>query len=570
MNGVSDQERQSVMSSGEIQSSQWARSKRLMVSLPIFIILLGILVSVSNLTASSWNYEPTGQTIETLASDTSVTFDNPSGKTLAEQGDYEVTQRYVTIDAKQPSTGEIQHIKVLIREPKGAGNSRPGVVFMHGAGYGTCDNSFGDMALALSSAGFVTAVPDKPVWSTNDATRDYPGSAAIYDQVINMLRDFDNVDASNVGIYATSESTWISSYLLGRDPDVAFQVLLSPMVYSPRYSLGFLAAQDFALVGAHDGYQSIVRRAFNIDAELFGLTNLDLDTLNPQAYSIPTLVAYGTKDVMTAQVEGTEKIIDMAHKAGNWDVTVRTYPIANHVLRLGDESNNGTPFADAYVDDVISWAVGTTQGLEQTSERVAGTNLYQSIAVPSELRANSGLTIYLVVLHASMVLLLLVIGVLWLIVFVRKIWARAHRRRYVLGLRPVFKNALITLAVATMATFVLFGAGLGEVVMGVVKLAWGGAPAANPGMMYWSWPVIQMVCVVVVWAWSRVFMRLIEEATNRGLAQWPPRKGVIVAIVSGRQPVLASTRFGRVMFWITAVTMLYVLLVFAFWGLFIY
>ena len=541
-----------------------------MVSLPIFIILLGILVSVSNLTASSWNYEPTGQTIETLASDTSVTFDNPSGKTLAEQGDYEVTQRYVTIDAKQPSTGEIQHIKVLIREPKGAGNSRPGVVFMHGAGYGTCDNSFGDMALALSSAGFVTAVPDKPVWSTNDATRDYPGSAAIYDQVINMLRDFDNVDASNVGIYATSESTWISSYLLGRDPDVAFQVLLSPMVYSPRYSLGFLAAQDFALVGAHDGYQSIVRRAFNIDAELFGLTNLDLDTLNPQAYSIPTLVAYGTKDVMTAQVEGTEKIIDMAHKAGNWDVTVRTYPIANHVLRLGDESNNGTPFADAYVDDVISWAVGTTQGLEQTSERVAGTNLYQSIAVPSELRANSGLTIYLVVLHASMVLLLLVIGVLWLIVFVRKIWARAHRRRYVLGLRPVFKNALITLAVATMATFVLLGAGLGEVVMGVVKLAWGGAPAENPGMMYWSWPVIQMVCVVVVWAWSRVFMRLIEEATNRGLAQWPPRTGVIGAIVSGRQPVLASTRFGRVMFWITAVTMLYVLLVFAFWGLFIY
>ena len=564
MNGVSDQERQPVMSSGEFQSSQWTRSKRLMVSLPIFIILLGILVSVSNLTASSWNYEPTGQTIETLASDTSVTFDNPSGKTLAEQGDYEVTQRYVTIDAKQPSTGEIQHIKVLIREPKGAGNSRPGVVFMHGAGYGTCDNSFGDMALALSSAGFVTAVPDKPVWSTNDATRDYPGSAAIYDQVINMLRDFDNVDASNVGIYATSESTWISSYLLGRDPDVAFQVLLSPMVYSPRYSLGFLAAQDFALVGAHDGYQSIVRRAFNIDAELFGLTNLDLDTLNPQAYSIPTLVAYGTKDVMTAQVEGTEKIIDMAHKAGNWDVTVRTYPIANHVLRLGDEANNGTPFADAYVDDVISWAVGTTQGLEQTSERVAGTNLYQSIAVPSELRANSGLTIYLVVLHASMVLLLLVIGVLWLIVFVRKIWARAHRRRYVLGLRPVFKNALITLAVATMATFVLFGAGLGEVVMGVVKLAWGGAPAANPGMMYWSWPVIQMVCVVVVWAWSRVFMRLIEEATNRGLAQWPPRKGVIGAIVS------ASTRFGRVMFWITAVTMLYVLLVFAFWGLFIY
>ena len=107
-----------------------------MVSLPIFIILLGILVSVSNLTASSWEYEPTGQTIETLSSDTAVTFDNPSGKTLAKRGDYEVTQRYVTIEAKQPSTGEIQQVKVLIREPKDAGNNRPGVVFMHGAGYG--------------------------------------------------------------------------------------------------------------------------------------------------------------------------------------------------------------------------------------------------------------------------------------------------------------------------------------------------------------------------------------------------------------------------------------------------
>jgi len=69
------------------------------------------------------------------------------------------------------------------------------------------------------------------VWSTNDATRDYPGSAAIYDQVITYLRSLDNVSETKVGIYATSESTWISSYLLQQDHDVAFQVLLSPMVY---------------------------------------------------------------------------------------------------------------------------------------------------------------------------------------------------------------------------------------------------------------------------------------------------------------------------------------------------
>lgn len=96
-----------------------------MVNLPIFIMLLGILVSVANLTASTWNYEPTEQTIETLDANTAVTFANPSGEKLAKKGDYEVAKRYVTIKAKRPSTGEIQNIKVLIRKPKGLGTDVP-------------------------------------------------------------------------------------------------------------------------------------------------------------------------------------------------------------------------------------------------------------------------------------------------------------------------------------------------------------------------------------------------------------------------------------------------------------
>lgn len=89
-------------------------------------------------------------------------------------------------------------------------------------------------------------------------------------------------------------------------------------------------------------------------------------------------------------------------------------------------------------------------------------------------------------------------------------------------------------------------------------------------MMYWSWPVIQVVCTLVVWAWSRVFTRLIEVAQTRGIAQIPPRKGAINDVVSGREPVLASTRLARVLFWVTAFAMFHVLLFFAFWGLFLY
>lgn len=570
-----------------------------MVSLPIFIILIGVLVSISNLTTVPWNIEPTGQSMATLTDDTEVTFDNPSGETLPAKGTYEVTERYITLNMTsdgnltkesgargKANADGVQAIKVLIREPQNASGKRPGVVFMHGAGYGTCDNSFGDVASGMASAGFVTAVLDKPVWNTTDINRDYPASAKAYDQVIEYLRDQSDVDEAKVGIYATSESTWISSYLLEDDPDVAFQILLSPMVFSPRQSLGFFVTQDFTLVGANEGYQSIVQRVFSADTGLFGLNNFDLATLKPAAYAVPTYVAYGSKDVMTAQVDGVRAILYNAHKADNWNVTVRSYPVANHVLRLGDESEAGTPFADAYVDDLIDWAVGTSAGLTQTSEKVAGANLYQSIGLPGALKARRVGTIYGVILHVTVVLLLLASIVLELVALGRKIAADARWRRekreakragmliperpVVLGFAHGFGNALLTLTLTTLATLLIFFAGLGQVIMGVVKLAWGSAPTETPGVMYWSWPVIQVVSVLVLWAWSRVFMHLIEVASVRGLIQIPPRRESVRDIVTGADPVLASTRLGRILFWLVAFTMLYILLVFAFWGLFIY
>lgn len=570
-----------------------------MVSLPIFIILIGVLVSISNLTTVPWNIEPTGQSMATLTDDTEVTFDNPSGETLPAKGTYAVTERYITLNMTgdgnltkesgargKANADGVQAIKVLIREPQNASGKRPGVVFMHGAGYGTCDNSFGDVASGMASAGFVTAVLDKPVWNTTDINRDYPASAKAYDQVIEYLRDQSDVDEAKVGIYATSESTWISSYLLEDDPDIAFQILLSPMVFSPRQSLGFFVTQDFTLVGANEGYQSIVQRVFSADTGLFGLNNFDLATLKPAAYAVPTYVAYGSKDVMTAQVDGVRAILYNAHKADNWNVTVRSYPVANHVLRLGDESEAGTPFADAYVDDLIDWAVGTSAGLTQTSEKVAGTNLYQSIGLPGALKARRVGTIYGVILHVTVVLLLLASIVLALVALGRKIAADARWRRekreakhagmlipgrpVVLGFAHGFGNALLTLTLTTLATLLIFFAGLGQVIMGVVKLAWGSAPTETPGVMYWSWPVIQVVSVLVLWAWSRVFMHLIEVASVRGLIQIPPRRESVRDIVTGADPVLASTRLGRILFWLVAFTMLYILLVFAFWGLFIY
>ncbi|NMN01849.1 esterase [Bifidobacterium sp. DSM 109963] len=605
--------------------SQWSAGRRLAVSLPIFIVMVGLLVSISNLTTVPWDNNPTGQTIETLTSDTAVTFaadetkgvsaDTAGNAALDQAGTYEVSKRAVVLEVARDGTlvgsphevavdengdvsqqtpdnstdtgsgtgdsdGVTQHITVLIREPVGAQGKHPGMVFLHGAGYGTAYNSFGDVAETLASAGFVTAVPDKPVWNTSDVTRDYPASARAYDAVVGLLRDSGNVDADKVGLYATSESSWIAQYVVDSDRRIAFQVLLSPMVFTPRQSLGFFVSQDFALVGANEGYQSIVRRVFNSDAALVGLHNFDLDLPETTAYRVPTLVAYGSKDVMTAQVEGAKRILTKAHEAGNWDVTIRSYPIANHVLRLGDESQSGTQFADDYLKDLTAWASGTALGLQQTSERVAGSTIYQSIAVPDELRPRTAMTAYGLILHVDTVLLLVITAVMWLVALGRRVrWRWGGRSRGASGRRsgndPLgfthgFGNALVTLSITTLATLLLFGAGLAQVILAVMRLDWGAAPDEEPGMIWWSWPVIQVVCTVVVWAWSRVFARLIEVAVDRGILAWPPRAGAIRSVVSGSKPVLASTRFARVLFWLTFAAMLHVLFVFAFWGLFIY
>jgi len=547
----------------------------LRTSLPIFIMLLGLLVTISNLSNISWRNEPLGQTMESLSSDTSVSFDNPAGVSLPTRGAYEVEVLEDDMTVTRASTGEREDLHLVVRMPKGVDGKIPGVVFMHGAGYGLAKDWFIDVGDDLASAGFATIVIDKPVWSTNDLTRDYPASADAYEQAAEYLRALPNVDADKIGIYATSESTWISAFLLERDPRIAFQILVSPMVDTPRHELGFLAAQDFALVGAHPGYQSIVRRVFSTDLAIFGLTNFDINTNLPRAYAVPTFVAYGSKDVMTAQVEGAADIFERAHAAGNWDVTVRSYPVANHVLRIGDEEDGDTKLADHFEDDMVDWAVGKVRGLTQTDVKVAGTDIYQSIAVPKDLYAHRTLTVYMVAVHALAIVLLLAAAVIGLIALIRKI-RYAIRRRHgpALGFINGFGGILAVLTLTTLGTLYLFGSGIAQVVMQIVSLIWGAAPN-SPDMVYWSWPVIQTVTTLVVWAWSRVLARLIEVASALGYTSMGPRR-LIRQIRSGEftrrihKPLIATTRLGRVQFWVTASAMFAVLLVFAFWGMFIY
>ena len=216
-----------------------------------------------------------------------------------------------------------------------------------------------------------------------------------------------------------------------------------------------------------------------------------------------------------------------------------------------------------------AWVGGTVAGLTPTGERVAGAPIRQSSAVPT-LHAQRVATVYGVILHILTVLLLVASGVAAAVALGVRLRQGIRRRRPVFGFSHGFGRALALLVMMTALTLLLFAAAMGRIVMSVVDLAWGGSPAHDPGIMYWSWPVAQVACTLVVWEWSSVLVRLIEVASVRGILQLPPRKGAVREIVTGEQPVLASRRLGRVTFWLAGASMFAILLVFAFWGLFSY
>lgn len=122
----------------------------------------------------------------------------------------------------------------------------------------------------------------------------------------------------------------------------------------------------------------------------------------------------------------------MCERAGNPDVVIRSYRGGNHVLRPGDLTALGTPYAGNYVNDLIDWIGGTLAGLDPICEQVAGAPIRQSSAVPT-LRAQRVATIYGVVLHILTLVLLIASAAVALVGATRRIRQGLRRKEPVFG-----------------------------------------------------------------------------------------------------------------------------------------
>lgn len=316
------------------------------------ILLFGFIGTVAG---PGWNPHPLNQDLVVEVEDTSIGGDVATDPV----GTYVTTSEVVEVPLNGTS------VRATIRRPVDAPGLRPGVVFMHGAGTATHDGFF-QITQALASAGVVSVVPDKRMDTYTTRSRDYEAMAGDYLRSWELLTEQPDVDPARVGIYAESEGAFVAPVAAVTQPDVAFLILVSAPIVTPREQAAFATDTYLRNLGAPEQLLRAVPRLVGSEIPGGGFVYADFD---PRPYqqqlTQPVLVIYGTEDDSMPTVQGPMIVIADMAQAGNEDYTVRYFAGANHGMRIDGALAPGFPDATA------RWV----QGLPETADahpRIAG------------------------------------------------------------------------------------------------------------------------------------------------------------------------------------------------------
>ncbi len=270
----------------------------------------------------------------------------------------------------------------------------PGVVWAHGSGgIGRGSETYVREPYRLALAGVASIVYDKRgvgasagdyrTASFDDLARDAVAARA-------ALANIDGVDPARIGIGGISQAaSWIAPMACSFDPDFAFVLALSATTDTPpvqhRYVVrrrleraGFgpdVVERALALHARIDTWQRDGGDASELEAELrsaaderwFAVALLDapplqplVDTVrawmwvDPEPYfrelELPVFACWGTRDDITDPVRGPRVLEELLGER----VTLRTYPNADHELRLVDLPPPA-PVAPGLHGDLVAW-----------------------------------------------------------------------------------------------------------------------------------------------------------------------------------------------------------------------
>lgn len=326
-----------------------------------------------------WSVQPLSSHITVSDPDTAIQAKNIRTASI---GTYQVKETRITV----PIT-DGQEAHAIVREPVGAPDNHAACIFLHGAGTGKAEEVYADISGALASSGMTTLVQDKRLDNYTALHRDYEKSAQDYMAGIDVLKHWDGVDATKVGLYAESEGTWIASLVAEQEPDLAFAALISAPVYSARKQMAMAATEYLHIIGAPNDVLQLIPRITSLKFGIFDLNYADFNAREfRNAYTMPLLITYGTLDPSMPIEQGALQLLEDAQSVGNSNAVVRYYP-TNHQMRTGSSlSVPGLPLAEHYTRDLASWMNAVAAGAsaeDWTTPMIAGSQPYQEYAVPS-------------------------------------------------------------------------------------------------------------------------------------------------------------------------------------------
>ncbi len=442
----------------------------------ISVLLLGLWGTWAG---PGWNPQPMSNLVIPETSDTTVDslVDTPRiGTYEVSSSDHELTL----------TTGNT--ITVRLWEPEGVTGERPGVVLLHGTGTSK-HNSFSFHARWLSSAGIVTAVPDKPLEHYTVTSRDYGELASAYNEVADWLRDQDSVYERSVGYYGESEGALISPIAVVDDVDSHFLVLASDPVIPIREQGALAAVAYLQAIGAPEQlYQAIPRLISGATADGdFDYANFDPSEYHEQL-TVPILMLYGTHDLSMPIVQAPVIMQDQISEAGNDALLVRYYAEADHGLRVRDDILQ-QPFQDTA--DFIN---GLPSSVD-VSPAVAGAQprqdyVAQTVDTPRWFGSGNAM---LTILIIGVVLNILGMAV----AAVGLIRVRGRRLFNYQGLgKPLVLSG--TTVLVTWVVFIAYIVAVASVAMSYEQNRW---------LVQGGWLVVQLLALFAVWAAVRVVLK---------------------------------------------------------------
>ncbi|RSX54930.1 cytochrome C [Bifidobacterium dolichotidis] len=396
-------------------------------SLGVAIVLFAILGALSYVMAPRWSVHRLSGHITVTDADTAI--QSKLGATTQE-GTYEVR----TTPLKLTISDGVQ-VNAILREPINAPQNHPAVEFVHGAGTGKASEVFGDIAHAMASSGITTLVQDKRLDNYTFRDRNYVAMADDYLDGVNYLRHTSGVNPAQVGLYAESEGTWISSVMASKDPSLAFAVLTSAPVVSPRQQMAMAATAYLHIAGAPKGVIGIVPKITSMNFGMLDLNYADFDAEHYlSAFKMPLLVNYGTKDPAMPVEQGAAMLIRTGRENGNTNVTVRYYP-TNHQMRMGSmQAKPDLPLEPNYTHNLEDWVHAVANGTKTDDWQtplVAGDKPFQEWAAPSTITPGLITSINVIIILSALEVLLCVLSlVFWIVGDIINVYRTRRIRRY--------------------------------------------------------------------------------------------------------------------------------------------